>query len=119
MDLAVPKSSDMRLSADPADQQGDLGTSSGINVGPGSDDDGWIVPPPITLQDGTRVQLFKDGEALHAAFDAIKHAKRRICLEAYIFADDSTGRAFADLLTQKAKEGVRVYVIYDSFGSIK
>lgn len=99
-------------------REGDLGTSSGINIAPGSQDDGWVVPPPITLEDGTRVQLFKDGEALHAAYDAIKHAKRRICLEVYIFSDDPTGRAFADLLAKKAKQGVRVYVIYDSFGSI-
>src|SRR5439155_4844472 len=29
------------------------------------------------------------------------------------------GRAFADLLCAKAQEGVKVYVIYDSFGSIR
>src|SRR2546427_649801 len=28
-------------------------------------------------------------------------------------------RAFADLLSAKAREGVRVYVIYDSFGSLR
>ncbi len=89
-----------------------------MNTSPGSDDDGWIVPPPVTLSCGTRVQLYKDGESLHAAFEAIKHAKRRICLEIYIFADDPTGRAFADLLCAKAKEGVKVFLIYDSFGSI-
>jgi len=63
------------------------------------------------------VQLYKDGEALHAAYEAIKHAKRRVWLEVYIFADDDTGRAFADLLCEKASQGVRVYCIYDSFGS--
>ncbi len=93
------------------------GTSSGINIAPGSDDDGWIVPPPVKLADGTHIQLFKDGEALHAAYDAIKQATRRICLEVYIFADDDTGRAFADLLCEKARQGVKVFVIYDSFGS--
>jgi len=35
-------------------------------------------------------------------------------LEVYFFADDETGHAFADLLCQKAQEGVRVFVIYDS-----
>lgn len=97
--------------------QGEKGTSTGINISPGSDDDGWIVPEPVELADGTRLQLFKDGEALHAAFDAIKNAKKRICLEAYIFANDDTGNAFADLLAKKAQEGVKVYCIYDSFGS--
>src|SRR5438045_3227347 len=97
--------------------QGQAGTSTGINIAPGSNDDGWIVPPPVRLSDGTRVQLYKDGEALHAAFEAIKHAKKRVCLEAYIFADDDTGSAFADLLSHKAQQGVRVFVIYDAFGS--
>jgi cardiolipin synthase len=98
-------------------EQGDLGTSVGVNISPGSDDDGWTVPPPVRLADGTRIQLYKDGEALHAAFEVIKHAKKRICLEVYIFADDATGRAFAELLCEKAQQGVRVYVIYDSVGS--
>ena len=79
---------------DPKSPQ-EAGTSRGINIAPGSDDDGWVVPPPVTLSDGTRVQLYKDGEALHAAYEAIKGAKRRVCLESYIFADDDTGRAFA------------------------
>jgi cardiolipin synthase len=98
--------------------QGEAGTSTGLNIAPGSDDDGWIVPHPVHLCDGTRVQLYKDGEALRAAFAAIKHAKKRICLEVYIFADDDTGHAFAELLCEKALSGVKVYCIYDSFGSL-
>jgi cardiolipin synthase len=104
-------------SAPPGKRQGEHGTSTGVNISPGSDDDGWIVPHPVTLRDGTRVQLYKDGEALHAAYDAIKNAKKRICLEVYIFANDETGNAFADLLCAKAHEGVNVFVIYDSIGS--
>src|SRR4051812_48680852 len=98
--------------------QGRSGASTGLNIEPGSDDDGWVVPEPVALGDGTVVQLYKDGEALHAAYEAIKAARKRICLEMYIFASDGTGRAFADLLCEKARQGVRVYVIYDSFGSI-
>src|SRR5436305_1931059 len=77
------------------------GVAPGINLEPGSKDDGWVVTGPVSLEDGTRVQLYKDGEALHAAFEAIKRAKRRICLEVYIFASDDTGRAFAELLSCK------------------
>jgi cardiolipin synthase len=62
--------------------------------------------------------LYKDGEALHAAYQAIKSAKFRVCLEVYIFANDQTGNAFADLLCEKAMQGVKVYVIYDAFGSL-
>jgi cardiolipin synthase len=90
----------------------------GVNIIPGPSDDGWLTPPRVSLDDGTSVQLYKDGEALHAAYEAIAAAQKRICLEVYIFGDDDTGRAFADLLSQKASEGVNVCVIYDSFGSI-
>jgi cardiolipin synthase len=89
-----------------------------VNIEPGSDDDGWRVPDPVPLADGSIVQLYKDGEALHAAYEAIAQATHRVCLEMYIFASDDTGRAFADLLCRKARQGVLVYVIYDSFGSI-
>jgi cardiolipin synthase len=91
--------------------------SSGVNLEPGSNDDGWIVPPPVRLSDGTQLQLYKDGEALHAAYQAIRGAQSRVFLEVYIFADDATGHAFAELLAEKARQGLRVYVIYDSFGS--
>jgi cardiolipin synthase len=94
-----------------------LPVSNGINTHPGHQDDGWITTPAVRLADGTELQLFKDGEALHAAYAAIKSALHFVCLEVYIFASDPTGRAFAELLCKKATEGVRVYVIYDSFGS--
>jgi cardiolipin synthase len=96
---------------------GRAGFAAGININPGCDDDGWIVPPPVCLSDGTQLQLYKDGESLRAAYQAIEQARRRVCVEMYIFADDVTGHAFADLLAQRARDGVRVYVIYDSFGS--
>jgi len=96
---------------------GEAGTSRGLTLAPGSDDDGWIIPHPVRLADGSHVQLYKDGEALHAAFAAIRSARSLICLEVYIFHSDDTGRAFAELLGEKARQGVRVHVIYDSFGS--
>ena len=77
-----------------------------------------MVPPPVFLSDGTQLQLHKDGEALHAAYQAIQAARELICLEVYIFASDATGRAFAELLCRKARQGVRTHVIYDSFGSL-
>jgi cardiolipin synthase len=93
------------------------GPALGVNTEPGAHDDGWSKPPPVPLQDGSRVQLFKDGEGLKAAYDAIAEAERRIALEVYTFEPDATGRAFAELLIRKAREGVNVYVIYDAFGS--
>lgn len=100
----------------PASHEGAAGTAPGINIAPGCADDGWVVPDPVTLADGTRLQLYKDGEALKAAFHAIESARVRICVEVYILRSDPTGRAFADLLCRKARDGVRVFLIYDSFG---
>ena len=89
----------------------------GVNVRPGPEDDGWVSPPPVELADGSRVQLFKDGEALLAAFQAIRAARRFVLLDVYIFSTDDTGTAFCELLCEKARHGVQVYVIYDAFGS--
>jgi len=70
------------------------------------------------LGDGTIVQLLKDGEALSAAYEAIAGAQRIICLQVYIFGSDATGRHFAELLIRKARDGLKVFVSYDSFGSM-
>src|SRR5689334_3230424 len=32
----------------------EAGSSRGVNIEPGSEDDGWVVPPPVTLSDGSR-----------------------------------------------------------------
>ena len=90
----------------------------GLNLGFGHADDGWAPPHPVILGDGTKVRLLKDGEALKSALNAIKRAKFRICFEFYTWANDATGRAFADALIERATAGVRVYVVYDSFGTL-
>jgi cardiolipin synthase len=80
---------------------------------------GWKVPPPVELSDGTSIRLFKDGQGLTAALAGIRAAREQVCLEVYIFHSDDTGRAVADALAERARAGVRVFVIYDSFGSIE
>lgn len=96
----------------------DEGVARGETITPGDDEAGWVIPPPVRLKDGTTLQLYKDGQAWHAAFERLGLAKRQICMEFYIFASDDTGCAVADLLCKKARDGVRVFVIYDSFGSL-
>ncbi len=91
---------------------------TGLNLGPDNPPDGWHAPPPVRLADGTFVRVYKDGESLRAAYEVISRATRRVCLEFYIFADDETGTAFIDLLCEKARQGVEVLVIYDSWGSL-
>jgi cardiolipin synthase len=62
--------------------------------------------------------LWKDPESFNVIFDSIREAKELICLEFYIFRNDETGTELAEILRRKASEGVKVYILYDHFGSI-
>jgi cardiolipin synthase A/B len=58
------------------------------------------------------LQLYRDGDKLYAAMlAAINEAQESIFLEASIWRDDETGRAFKQHLSQKVAQGVEVYVI--------
>jgi cardiolipin synthase A/B len=61
--------------------------------------------------------LHDGGTVLPAMLDAIRGARHEVLLEMYWFASDATGRRFADALSDKAREGVRVCITYDSVGS--
>jgi cardiolipin synthase A/B len=66
---------------------------------------------------GNHVRLLKDARENYPAWlDAMAAAKRYIHFEMYIIHEDSTGRKFADALIDKAREGVRVRLIYDWMG---
>ena len=67
----------------------------------------------------THVQLlWRRKETFETIFGAIQEAKQFICLQFYIFKNDETGRALSDLLKKKSREGVKVYLLYDHFGSL-
>jgi cardiolipin synthase A/B len=67
----------------------------------------------------TRVQLlWKGNDSFKSIFDAIQGAEKFICLQFYIFKNDGTGTALSNILKQKSREGVKVYLLYDHFGSI-
>lgn len=66
---------------------------------------------------GNAVRLLIDARENYPAWlDAIKSAERYIHFESYIIHEDEVGWAFADALISKAREGVRVRVIYDWMG---
>ncbi|MBD5231885.1 MAG: cardiolipin synthase [Bacteroidales bacterium] len=70
------------------------------------------------LASATSVEIFTSGREKFKALERdILHARHSINLQYYIFSDDSTGHHIADLLMQKAREGVKVRVIYDHVGS--
>ena len=69
------------------------------------------------LREGNRLELLKNGP--HTYDDwlaAIARARRWVHLDNYIFQNDKTGKRFAEALTAKAAEGVRVRVLHDWFG---
>jgi len=66
----------------------------------------------------TRVALlWKGKDSFQTIFDAVSSAEKSICLQFYIFRNDETGTAFSEILKKKSRDGVKVYVLYDHFGS--
>ncbi|HEY7616960.1 MAG TPA: phospholipase D-like domain-containing protein, partial [Terriglobales bacterium] len=66
---------------------------------------------------GNQVRLLKDAVGNYPAWlSAIRSAEHTICFESYIIHEDETGYEFADALIRKAREGVRVRLIYDWVG---
>jgi len=73
---------------------------------------------PEALRPGNRMRLLRDGaEAYPRMLEAIARANRHVLLEMYSFADDSVGREFAAALSERAKAGVEVRILYDAAGS--
>lgn len=70
------------------------------------------------VENNSSIEFYFTGrEALDAMYRSIEGAKSHIHLQSYIFENDRTGEMFANLLIQKASEGVEVRVIYDGVGS--
>lgn len=66
---------------------------------------------------GNSAHILIDGPvAFEAWLSAIASAEHWIHLENYIVRDDSTGRLFRDALIERARQGVRVRVLYDAVG---
>ena len=62
--------------------------------------------------------LSKGGQTFFAIFEAVRSAREIICLQFYIFRNDETGLELAEILKEKSRLGVKVYILYDHFGSI-
>jgi len=66
------------------------------------------------------VEIFTNGTDFFTAFlSVLGQAKHHIHLESYIIDDDALGQLVADVLIDKAREGVEVRFIYDDVGSLK
>jgi cardiolipin synthase len=71
------------------------------------------------ISHGNRAQLIQSGpEAFELFLKFINESKNYIFLEYYIFRDDKHGYIIADALIKKAKEGVKIFLMYDFIGCI-
>jgi len=72
------------------------------------------------LLGGNEVKLFTDGQdKFDSLFADIANAKNHIHVEYYALMDDEIGKKFQEALIKKAREGLEIRIIYDSFGSRK
>src|SRR4051812_47091886 len=68
---------------------------------------------------GNQVRLLLDDpHTYNAMLDLIARAEYRIHLENYIIRDDRTGWRFAEALAARARDGIKVRVLYDWLGSL-
>lgn len=68
--------------------------------------------------DNNDIEVFTSGrKKFERLFEDIRNARHSINLQYYIFENDAIGSALAKLLKEKAKEGVKVRLIYDHVGS--
>ncbi len=64
------------------------------------------------------LKFYMNGNMAFPAMEKlIKEAKESIYLEVFIFHNDYTGKKMAELLSQKAKQGLQVRVLYDYIGN--
>ena len=69
---------------------------------------------------GNSLELLVDGEAtFESILEGIDEAQEYILFQFFIIKDDEIGREVKSHLIARAKQGVRVYVLYDEVGSNK
>ena len=79
---------------------------------------GVLLGPPIT--GGNRFEALYNGDRIFPSMlAAIRQARQSISFETYIYWSGDIGRAFADALSERARNGVSVHVLLDWVGSAK
>lgn len=75
---------------------------------------------PLPFTTGNEIELLIDGRQTYPEMlQAIAEARDYILLQSYIINHDATGNEFKQALIERAKQGVRVYLLYDKIGSRK
>jgi len=77
-----------------------------------------IAKLPFTA--GNQAELLVDGKAtFDSIFQGIERAQHYILVQFYIVASDGLGNELKNRLIDKARQGVRVYFLFDEIGSLK
>lgn len=67
---------------------------------------------------GSRIKVYTNGtDKFNDLLEDLSQAKHHIHLQYYIFCDDEIGNRVKNVLMDKAREGVKVRVMYDDVGS--
>jgi cardiolipin synthase len=71
---------------------------------------------PITT--GNELAFYHEGRpAFDAMLEAIRSARHHVHLETFIFQPDTTGQTVLDALSERARQGVEVRLLYDAMGT--
>lgn len=72
----------------------------------------------IPATEGNRIDVLRNGDEIFPAMlDAIREAERTIDFMTYVYWTGEVTERFADALAERARAGVRVRVLLDSFGA--
>lgn len=73
---------------------------------------------PLPFTTGNKLELLIDGQQTYGSMlQAIAQAQDYILLQSYIINDDSIGKQFQQALIERARQGVRISLLYDKIGS--
>lgn len=79
---------------------------------------GVLLGPPFLT--GNKITALSNGDEIFPPMlAAIRRAKESITFETYIYWSGDIGQAFADALSERARQGVKVHVLLDWVGSAK
>jgi cardiolipin synthase len=79
----------------------------------------WVEQPEVELQSGGWLKLYPYGVRLYEAMiEEIEGAEHSIFTGTFIWKGDAVGRRFVEALARKAREGVRVCVIFDGLANV-
>jgi cardiolipin synthase len=76
---------------------------------------GELLGPPIIP--GNKITTYRNGDEIFPAMlDAIRHARKTVTLETYVFWSGHVAHEFTDALAGRARAGVKVRVLIDGIG---